>query len=70
MIPNAVDAEQFKPDYGMMLRRKKERTVNIVFVSRHHYRKGVDILLRLIPKIIAKYDHVNFIIGGDGPMKP
>ena len=29
-------------------------------------RKGVDLLIGLIPKIVARFKHVNFIIGGDG----
>ena len=34
------------------------------------YRKGVDLLIGLIPKVIALYSHVNFIIGGDGTKMP
>ena len=39
-------------------------TINIVFISRLQYRKGVDLLIGIIPKIVAHYDNVNFIIGG------
>jgi phosphatidylinositol glycan class A protein len=38
----------------------------VVYITRLQYRKGVDLLIGLIPKIVAKYPHVNFIIGGDG----
>ena len=31
------------------------------------YRKGVDLLVDIIPTIIRKYPDVHFIIGGDGP---
>lgn len=37
-----------------------------MYITRLQYRKGVDLLIGLIPKIVAKYPHVNFIIGGDG----
>jgi phosphatidylinositol N-acetylglucosaminyltransferase subunit A len=30
------------------------------------YRKGVDLLIDIIPEIIRKYPQVNFILGGDG----
>ena len=31
------------------------------------YRKGVDLLVDVIPAIVLKYPTVRFIIGGDGP---
>ena len=34
------------------------------------YRKGVDLLVDIIPEITRKYPNVYFIIGGDGPKKP
>jgi phosphatidylinositol N-acetylglucosaminyltransferase subunit A len=40
--------------------------INIVFISRLQYRKGVDLLLAIIPKILSMFPNVNFIIGGDG----
>ena len=36
-------------------------------MSRFTYRKGVDLLVEIIPDIILKYPSVRFIIGGDGP---
>lgn len=32
------------------------------------YRKGVDLLVGLIPVICARFPHVDFIVGGSGPM--
>ena len=40
--------------------------INIVFISRLAYRKGVDLLIGIIPKILAQFENVHFIIGGDG----
>lgn len=34
------------------------------------YRKGVDLLVDIIPAIIRKHSNVHFIIGGDGPKLP
>ena len=38
----------------------------MVVVSRLVYRKGVDLLVGIIPKICQDLPHVDFIIGGDG----
>ena len=44
-------------------------TVNIVCISRLTFRKGIDLLVMIIPEIIRRYPNVHFIIGGDGPKK-
>jgi phosphatidylinositol glycan class A protein len=64
-IPNAIDANKFTPAVTM---RCTER-IKIVIVSRLVYRKGVDLLVGIIPKICAQFDNVDFIIGGDGTKK-
>ena len=68
-IPNAVDSVRFTPDPEI---RKKEKVgvINIVYISRLQYRKGVDLLIGLIPRICKAFKHVNFIIGGDGDKMP
>jgi phosphatidylinositol glycan class A protein len=66
VIPNAVDTSRFTPDPS--LRYPKDK-INIVVVSRLHYRKGIDMLVDIIPEITKKYPNVHFIIGGDGPKK-
>jgi phosphatidylinositol glycan class A protein len=43
--------------------------INIVFILRLDYRKAVDLLIGIIPKILAQFDNVHFIIGGDGTGK-
>jgi len=64
VIPNSVDASRFKPNPGLRFPVNK---INVVVVSRMQYRKGVDLLVDIIPTIIKKYPDVHFIIGGDGP---
>ena len=65
-IPNAVDPTKFKPD---PMRRHPAGTVNIVIISRVVYRKGIDLVAELIPLACARFPHVHFIVGGDGPKK-
>ena len=42
------------------------RRIKIVVVSRLVYRKGVDLLVGIIPKVCVALAKVDFIIGGDG----
>jgi phosphatidylinositol glycan class A protein len=67
VIPNAVDTTRFQPDTSL---RNPANRINIVVVSRMMYRKGVDLLIDIIPEIIRKYPDVYFIIGGDGDKLP
>ena len=69
-IPNAIDPKLFVPDLS---RRGDGLTVgervNIVILSRLVFRKGIQIAVRVIPKICAKFPNVYFIVGGDGNLK-
>lgn len=69
-IPNAVDSNRFTPDPSIreneLAQSGNPDQINIVFISRLQYRKGFDLLIRIIPKILAQFENVNFIIGGDG----
>ena len=38
-------------------------------VSRLVYRKGMDLLIDVIPAICKRYPNIDFIIGGDGPKR-
>lgn len=42
--------------------------VNVIVISRLVYRKGVDLLVGIIPKL-KPMKNINFIIGGDGPKR-
>ena len=46
VIPNAVDANMFTPDPTLIL---PKNTINIVVVCRLTYRKGIDLLVDIIP---------------------
>lgn len=38
-------------------------------MSRLVYRKGVDLLVAVVPRICSKFPNVRFLIAGDGPKK-
>ncbi|XP_076451623.1 phosphatidylinositol N-acetylglucosaminyltransferase subunit A-like isoform X2 [Babylonia areolata] len=65
VIPNAVDATMFVPDPS----KRTPGKITVVVISRLVYRKGMDLLAGIIPLITAKYPHVSFLIGGDGPKR-
>ncbi|KAL1928635.1 hypothetical protein VTP01DRAFT_2421 [Rhizomucor pusillus] len=62
VIPNAVVASQFRPDPS----KADPNWITIVVISRLVYRKGIDLLVAIIPRICSMYRNVRFIIGGDG----
>mmetsp|Transcript_18887 Transcript_18887/g.27936 ORF Transcript_18887/g.27936 Transcript_18887/m.27936 type:complete len:455 (-) Transcript_18887:234-1598(-) len=62
VIPNAIDPSKFTPDPS---KRGCDR-IKVVVLSRLVYRKGVDLLVGIIPKICSALENVDFIVGGDG----
>ncbi|KZC09171.1 N-acetylglucosaminyl-phosphatidylinositol biosynthetic protein, partial [Dufourea novaeangliae] len=65
VIPNAVDTTLFMPDVN----KQDTNFITIVIVSRLVYRKGVDLLARIIPDICSRHLDVQFLIAGDGPKR-
>merc|ERR1719312_2197018 len=79
VIPNAVDATMFEPDYE---RRRPPDKVVVVLGSRLVYRKGIDLVAEVIPRICGRVFGtgiggeggglpvtVDFIVAGDGPKR-
>ena len=70
-IPNAVDSDKFRPNPSIreaeIAKSGNPNQINIVYISRLQHRKGVDLLIGIIPKILAQFENAHFIIGGDGP---
>ena len=52
VIPNAVDCSRFVPDLST---RPAPGCINIVIMSRLVYRKGVDLLADIIPRVRLHY---------------
>lgn len=65
VIPNAVDTVVFTPDP----KRRDPKKITIIVNSRLVYRKGIDLLAAVIPKICHLDNKVHFIIAGDGPKR-
>ncbi|KAM9978748.1 hypothetical protein ACTFIY_012504 [Dictyostelium cf. discoideum] len=65
VIPNAVDTTQFTPDPS----KRDPNKLTIVIMSRLVYRKGIDLIIDIIPNICKKFPNAYFIIGGDGPKR-
>jgi len=65
-IGNAVEAQMFRPN---VLLRDPAPRINVVVLSRLAYRKGIDLVARVVPLACARFPHVHFIIGGGGPKR-
>nr|CAD2209019.1 unnamed protein product [Meloidogyne enterolobii] len=65
VIPNAIDSTLFKPPD----KNYSSENITIVVLSRLVYRKGIDLLVQIIPEICKLNKKVRFIIGGDGPKR-
>lgn len=60
------DCSRFTPDPS---KRYPLNTINIVVLSRLTFRKGIDLLIDVIPEVCSKFPEVYFIIAGDGPKR-
>lgn len=65
VIPNAVVADKFTP----VRRRREAKRITVVALSRLVRRKGLDLLLAVIPAVCKRHPLVDFIIAGEGPMR-
>lgn len=62
IIPNAVDSQLVNTT------KNKNSRIRLVTIGRLFFRKGVDLMVEIIPKLFEKYD-VEWVIVGDGPKK-
>lgn len=75
VIPNAVDAYRFVPDSAKRGLRMDGRAaapgrITVAVTARLAYRKGVHLLAGVIPAACKKFPQVDFLIAGDGSMRP
>lgn len=54
------DVPAYVPDLS---KRPSPPAIHILILSRLSYRKGIDLLVDMIPAVCAKYPNVTFIIG-------
>lgn len=59
VIPNAIDTTKFVPDPS----KRDPNKITVVVMSRLVYRKGIDLLIEVIPHICKMFPSVQFIIG-------
>ncbi|KAM0677678.1 Phosphatidylinositol N-acetylglucosaminyltransferase GPI3 subunit [Binucleata daphniae] len=82
VIPNAVVSNVFYPDKKNKTKNKQHNNnirkntgddvkdrLRIVVVSRLVGRKGIDILIDIIPVICILHKNIEFVIAGDGPKR-
>ena len=66
VIPNGISSS-FNPARFPTL--PPARPIRIVTCCRLEYRRGIDLLIRIIPQICADNEDVQFVIAGDGPYR-
>lgn len=74
VVPNAVDAAKFQPLSSQEKQQQRQQLASndrivVVVISRLAYRKGVDLLVGIIPIICKANDKVDFVVAGDGPKR-
>ena len=70
VIPNGVDVDRFHPDNEPFEQWQSRDRVNIVFVGRLDPRKGVNLLIAAIPKVIEQTrGRARFLIVGDSYLR-
>jgi len=73
VIPNGIFPEQYQLAVDAAAVKMKHGihplAPLVLFVGRLAYQKGPDLLLRAIPRVLAKRWDVQFIIAGDGAMR-
>lgn len=65
VIPNAINTDMFVPEPTLFYNNQ----TTVVVLSRLVYRKGADLLAKIIPLVCAKHKSVRFIVGGEGPKR-
>jgi glycosyltransferase involved in cell wall biosynthesis len=71
VIPNGVSINEFEEKFDALEFRKnyaKEEEKIVLYVGRHVYEKGIQLLIEAVPDIINTHGNVKFIIAGKGAM--
>ncbi|OQR73974.1 translation initiation factor IF-2 [Tropilaelaps mercedesae] len=65
VVPNAVEFAMFTP----ASEPRQGTDIVIIVLCRLMYRKGIDLLAKVIPIVCERHPYVRFFIGGDGPKR-
>lgn len=71
VIPNGVDSNEFDFDFDWLSFRRnyaEDDEKIILFLGRHVFEKGVQLIIEAAPEIVKGYNRVKFVIAGQGPM--
>lgn len=63
IIRNPIDPQEFSPEGEKAL--KPDGRLTVLFVGRLEERKGIRYLIDAVPKVVAKFPNVRFVIIGD-----
>jgi len=67
IVPNGIDVKRFRQ--APPLPEFRDGMINILFVGRLEYRKGLGYLLRSYEQLKPLYPNLRLIIAGDGPLR-
>ncbi len=67
VIPNGVDTDRFAPT-AVPARPRADGEPTILYVSRLDRRKGIIVLLRAMPRVLAEYPRCRLVVVGSGPL--
>ncbi|HKU37363.1 MAG TPA: glycosyltransferase family 4 protein, partial [Polyangiales bacterium] len=68
IVHNGVDPERFKPADASALRAELSSGGPVLLtVARLVTRKGIDVVLRALPELLARHPAATYVILGDGP---
>ena len=65
VIHPGTDPDRFKPSHA----KKINQPLTLLTISRLVPRKGIDTIIRALPRILNKVPDVEYILGGNGPEK-
>ena len=65
-IPNGI-SESFNPE--LVKSERQTDRIKVAISCRLEYRRGIDLLLGVIPEICQRFEDIDFIIIGDGPYR-
>ena len=71
VIPNGVDASSFQFSFDWLKFRRNyalDEEKIVLYVGRHVYEKGIQILIESVSEIIKTYSNAKIVIAGKGPM--
>ena len=64
VVDSFAEVDAFTPNTSA--RPDFRARINVVIISRLVYRKGIDLVAKVLPMLCERFSTMHFIIGGDG----